>query len=105
MNDRQALVACVAGVAVLLSGLFPPWRLTVREPLPENVTPRTFYVQQDVWVGYAFVLAPPREGTALPAVSGTARVDAGLLLAEWAVILGAAMLAAALLRERRPQRP
>ena len=54
MNDRQAMVACVAGVLVLLSGLFPPWRLTVREALPANVTPHTFYAQQEVWTGYAF---------------------------------------------------
>ena len=59
MNEKQLWALRTGAVLVLLMSLFPPWRGTVRQSLPENVIPRTFYVQHEVAIGYAFAFAPP----------------------------------------------
>jgi hypothetical protein len=91
---------------MLMMSLFPPWRGTVREALPENVTPRTFYVQHEVTIGYSFVFAPPTgSAPGVQVIPNSQQINTPLLLAQWAIVAALAALVASFLRDRAGTSP
>src|SRR5437764_4855053 len=101
MNEKQLGALRIGAILVLLMSLFPPWRGTVRQSLPENVIPRTFYVQHEVAIGYAFAFAPPTTSVGgVEVIPNTQQINTPLLLTQWALVTALAVLAASFLRDR-----
>ena len=94
MNRKQEIAILIGAAVLVLMGLFPPWRYTVKEHFFVRI-PRTL-VRVHEFERYRFLfLDPSRTGRTLgranPRVSDiSVRLDSTRLVVQWAVVVLAA---------------
>jgi hypothetical protein len=79
MSDRQYQVLCAGFLAILLMGLFPPWKVY------EVDSGRSVFLRN---CGYGFVLSPPASPTNAPPEIHTGRLLVQLMCVAGATGLG-----------------
>ncbi len=109
MNAKQRLVVVVGFVVILGMGLYPPWRLTITQPVsisPSNPVEEEWAIE--VGGGYAWLTYQPwmipeverrrSEGCGVQVI----RVDTSLLLCQWFLVSAVTVIFVIFLGDRPP---